>query len=509
MWSTHDDRRRTSRDMPPRSSARYYDTLYAQPSTSRAAPRYAGGLDPADPVPSSSPRDHHHRRRMSVDEPPSHSAAAAKAPPRRSKSINKPTVVASDDGWGTYGGVPAPRPDRVSRHDVEAKTGDGHRKFREKRSGYEEDEAQKLRRAKSHSPRRAAKEAADEPRRTSPQAPAKSNWPGDEYASAAGSGAGLHRSATHGKTPRAPQYYEDDPRGGRARTRDRGYDYATPAPGGGRTTAGEYPPYKSSPLSAPEEKVEKARGKHHAARSREREVPYHAGGLSIPEEKIRGRHHDAPPREREAPYHAGGSAGGSRYSPHEPSSDPPRRGRHGRAAAEDKTGPPDVDSYAAPPRTRHRPSPPSAYEDPYESTSRARQRQSMPPPQARSRYAPDDHEEPAAPPRRRATSMSQGQGRPGYDPRDARDPRVARQQDHYDERPGRSSSGSGESPGRASGGSGGGGGGQPTSAYRKEKGKKIGKQAGKLFMTHAFPVIKQEAVPFLTKAAQAYFEQKR
>ena len=34
-------------------------------------------------------------------------------------------------------------------------------------------------------------------------------------------------------------------------------------------------------------------------------------------------------------------------------------------------------------------------------------------------------------------------------------------------------------------------------------------QAGKLFMTHAVPVIKKEAVPFLTKAAQAYFEQQK
>lgn len=48
-----------------------------------------------------------------------------------------------------------------------------------------------------------------------------------------------------------------------------------------------------------------------------------------------------------------------------------------------------------------------------------------------------------------------------------------------------------------------------TGSTSKNKQKKWGKQAGKLFMTHAVPVIKQEAVPFLTKAAQAYMEQKK
>lgn len=59
---------------------------------------------------------------------------------------------------------------------------------------------------------------------------------------------------------------------------------------------------------------------------------------------------------------------------------------------------------------------------------------------------------------------------------------------------------------------GGGGGGAAAGASKSSnanKQKKWGKQAGKLFMTHAVPVIKQEAVPFLTKAAQAYMEGKK
>lgn len=54
-----------------------------------------------------------------------------------------------------------------------------------------------------------------------------------------------------------------------------------------------------------------------------------------------------------------------------------------------------------------------------------------------------------------------------------------------------------------------GGTGSGDGSRKDKKGKKWPKQAGQLFMTHAVPVIKKEAVPFLTKAAQAYIEQQR
>lgn len=471
MYSIYDDRRRPARDMPPSSSARYYDTLYAQPS-SRTAPRYAG-LDPADPSSSSSaPYDRHHRRRGSVDE-------SATRPSRRT-----PKVVASDDGWGSHDTPHHHR--RSSRHDVETKNGEGHRRFREKRSGYEEDEAQNLRRAKSHSPRRAAREA-EEPRRASPQAQAapKSSWAatGDDYAAAAGAGAGLHRSATTGRKPRAEQYYDDDiPRVGRSKARDRGYEYSTAAPAVPRPSIGDYPPYRTTPPpTSSRDADEKLGGKQH-------------------------RGHDARSRERgEKPYHSAAGVA-SAYSQYDPpiAPEPPRRGRH----ADDYplSAQPSSSSQPAP-RMRHhqhRAPPPDDYDDPYDraappSRSARQQRQSVPPPQARSRYEDDYEQDPSdPPPRRRATSMSQGgPGRGAYDA-------GGRERRYYDERPGRSST--------TAAGMGREGGGAASGAYDnkgREKGKKIGKQAGKLFMTHAFPVIKQEAVPFLTKAAQAYFEQKR
>lgn len=476
MYSTYDDRRRSGRDMPPRSSARYYDTVYAQPS-SRATPRYTE-LDPTEPS-SSAAYDRHHRRR-SVDE------SAARS------SRRTPKVVASDDGWGAHD--TAAYPGRSSRHDVETKNGEGHRRFREKRGGYEVDEAQNLRRAKSYSPRRAAREAED-PRRSSPaQTAPKSSWGADEYtAAAAGAGvgagaAGLHRSATTGKKSRAEQYYDDDPpRTGRGKARDRGYEYSTAAPAAPRPPIGDYSPYRTSPPSSSRDADEKLGGKqyrgHDSGRSRERgDKPYHSAGA---------------------------------YGQYDPPSvpEPPRRGRH--AAADYPPAQPASSSSSShpqpAPRTRHRA---DDYDDPYDRTSPSSrtsrpQRQSVPPPQARSRYADEyDQQDPYhTPPRRRATSMSHGGGAPGRGGYDA-GPR-AREREYYDddERPGRrSTSGSGASAGR------GGGAAAASGAYgdnRKDKGKKIGKQAGKLFMTHAFPVIKQEAVPFLTKAAQAYFEQKR
>lgn len=483
MYSAYDDRRRSGRDMPPSSSARYYDTVYAQPSSrsaAAAAPRYADSDDRAEP---SYDRHAHHGRRKSVDE------SAAKA------SRRTPKVVASDDGWGSSAREPAYQPGRSSRHDVETKNGEGHRRFREKRGGYEEDEALNLRRAKSHSPRRAAREAAEEVRRTSPQAPPKSSWSpaADDYAAAStgagAAGAGLRRSATTGRKARTEQYYDEDPRLARGATkpRERGYDYGSAAPSIPRPPVGEH--YRTSPPSST------ARD----ARSRDPrpDKPYHSTGAG------------AAPSAYTSPYEP----------PHAP--EPPRRGRHGGRSAAAGDDPYSSAAQHSTARARHRAD--DYDDDPYGraapgATSRARpQRQSMPP-QARSRYADEYEPDPAyAAPRRRATSMSQGGG-PGLSGRSAYDG-AARPRDYYDERPTRSSTmpataggregRTGGSPGATAASAGYATGGAGGSGKGKDKGKKIGKQAGKLFMTHAFPVIKQEAVPFLTKAAQAYFEQKR
>lgn len=507
MWAYDDRRGRGTRDIPPSSSARYYDSIYANTNPGRTSSRYQD-VDPPPPPASTAAYDRHHQHRrksvpVNLDEGrPSHSHSHT-----HSRRAN---VVASDDGRGSRDAYGSVYPERSSRHDAEAKTSDGHRRFREKRGGYETEEALNLRRAKSYSPRRAAREA-EAPRHASPQAPPKSNWGGagdgddtDDY------GAGLRRSATTGKKGRGQQYYEDDPRlgVGGSKTRDRGargggYEYATaPAPATEmpRPPLGDYSPYKSSPLSSSSRGSDEKVGKH------------------------RGRDRDPRGRDPEPTYY------GSGYTPYEPEPQPSRHGRHSSRAAEDPSrvagsgvaGWDDDDkgysttaaAAAAPPRdarSRHRPPPPPA--DDYDDQSaydrpipRQRHRSSMPPPQARSRYQDGGaggagYDDPYAagpvPPRQRAASMSQprrydtgaggyGGGVGGADyPRD-------RKGGYYDDP--RSSNGAG---------------GATASSGKKTKGKQIHKQAGKLFMTHAFPVIKQEAVPFLTKAAQAYFDNRK
>lgn len=445
-------------------------------------------------------------------------------------------VVASDDGTGyPYGGADGARdvygssyPGKKSRHDVEQKTGDRDRRFREKRGTYETDEAEKLRRAKSYSPRRAAREA-EAPRRVSPQAP-KSTWPEDEYA---GAGPHHHRSSkkSHkGGKGGAAQYYDDDPyasyyasqaqaqaqappprsskktdRGGNAAA----YDYAPGAEDMPRPPMGEHAPYKSSPLSSYPEADEKP-SKHHRKRDKN---PY---GASDPYGGATGYEDYAAPKAGTSYDRAGyGAAAAASAVPEE--APPPRRSRHSKHH-DDRGAAAGVDEYGYPaqpppqPRGRHR-APPSGGDygeaDSYDRAPppRPRHRQSMPP-QPRSQYPDDPYDndpygQSAAPPRRRATSVNYGRQQQdryggGGDPR---------RDQYYDDgygRGGGSPSGSGGSGGYAGGGAGAAGG-----KKGNKKSKAYAQQAGKLFMTHAVPVIKKEAVPFLTKAAQAYFEQQK
>ncbi|KUI53161.1 hypothetical protein VP1G_00815 [Cytospora mali] len=453
MWAYDDGRGRRARDVPSsRQAPYYYDDAYDQaaPRSSRAA--YEDPLSQAQP-PS---RDRHRRKSIHADpdEP-------------RSSRRHVPagvSVVASDDdpeyrhGRSSRDVYGSSHPERSSRHDAEAKTSDRNRHFRDKRGSWENGEAENLRRAKSYSPRRAAREAEAEPTRgVSPHA-SKSGWPEDDYAQ----GSGHHRSSKKSKAPK--QYYEDDPRAGNTaeqpphgRTWDRaspGYDYPPSAADMPRPPMGDQPPYKSALKSqpAPEEKPSK--------HSRRREKDYYGSGYD-----------DAPTNG--AGYDRGAYSGVD---------EPPRRS-HRSKRHEDKPGRGDDAYQPQSQRGRHRSQPPQDdYEeaDPYERVQhRPRHRQSMPP-QARSRYPDDaygDNYGQAKPPRR-ASSMNHG------------DPR---RKQYYEDAYGRSGgSGSG------SGGSG-----------KDKKGRKWQKQAGQLFMTHAVPVIKKEAVPFLTKAAQAYIEQQR
>lgn len=485
MYSTYDDRRRGGRDIPPSSSSRYYDSLYAQPS--RSVPRHA-------PVPEAAEPDHHHRRhrRKSVGD----EALGGRPSHRKSKA----TVVPSDDGVG-YGGAAAYPEAPTSRHDVEAKTGDGHKRFRDKRGGYETDEAQHMR-SKSYSPRGAEREV-DQHRHASPQVPPKSAWADDAQHAPEND---LHRSATTGskKSRHTPQYYDEDAalRSRHSKSRDygaAGHDYTT-ATGMPRPPMGDYSPYAASPHSSSRGSDEKVGKKHH------RETPYHGTGYGQPEadpaEPPRHSRHHRPAEDRAA---AAAAYHDDRHAAQPPPARGEPRGRHRQAPPPESLDDPYAAAAAAPPkphppRARHQRAPPPADNpyDPYDRAPppRARQRQSMPP-QGRSRYA-DGYESDAygaggPPPHRRAKSVNH------------REPRHA---GGGDERAPRGGGSPALDPAATAG---------MTSSQKKaahkaakaEKGKKIGKQAGKMFMTHAFPVIKQEAVPFLTKAAQAYFEQQK
>ncbi|KAK7721480.1 hypothetical protein SLS63_009594 [Diaporthe eres] len=505
MWAYDDGRGHRARDIPSSRPANYYDDAYE-----RAPPRSSRHAYP-EPQPKHSSHDRHRRKSAMVD---------PEAPRPRRNTHGGVNVVASDDGSGYPYGANGARgdvygssyPGRKSRHDVEQKTGDKDRRFREKRGTYETDEAEKLRRAKSYSPRRAAREA-EVPRRVSPQAP-KSTWPEDEYAAQAG--AAPHRRSSK-KSSKAPQYYEDDPyasyyasQAPRAKKSDRGgnagYDYAPSAEEMPRPPLGEHAPYKSSPLNnsyaeVPDEKP----SKHH----RKRDKDYYGNGYDDYAAPKAGTSYDRGGGYGAAAAGAGAGAGGAAAAAAAPTATaaddapPPRRSRHGKHH-DDRAG---ADEYGYPPqpqaRGRHRPQPAGDYgdTDPYDRApppaARPRHRQSMPP-QSRSQYPEDPYDDPygqaAAPPRRRATSVNYGnQDRYGGGGGGGRD-------QYYDDAYGRG----GGSPSGSSGSKNkNGGGGNP------KKGKAYAQKAGNLFMTHAVPVIKKEAVPFLTKAAQAYFEQQK
>lgn len=512
MWAYDDGRGRRARDIPSSRPANYYDDAYE-----RAPPRSSRHAYP-DPLPKHSSHDRHRRKSALVD---------PEEPRPRRNTHGGVNVVASDDGsaypyGGGGGGGDGSRdiygssyPGRKSRHDVEYKNDDSNRRFREKRGTWETDEAEKLRRAKSYSPKRAAREA-EAPRRVSPQAP-KSTWPEDEYAAAAQDGLGSskhhHRSSNKkgSKHGGASQYYDEDPyasyyasqappppRG--KKDRDRGgnaaYDnYATPsAKDMPPPPMGEHAPYKSSPLGSYPEAADEKPSKHH----RKRDKDYYGTGYE-----------DYTAPKAGTSYDRGGGYGAAAA---EETPAPPRRSRHSkhhddRAAA----GMAGMDEYGYPPqpqpqapRGRHRAAGDYGDTDPYESRApppRPRHRQSMPP-QPRSQYPDDPYDDPygQAAPRRRATSVNYGRHGGGGDRYGGggRDP-------YYDDGYGRG----GGSPSGSSGAGAAGAGAAAGGKKGNKKSKAYAQQAGKLFMTHAVPVIKKEAVPFLTKAAQAYFEQQK
>lgn len=458
MWAYDDDlgRGRRTREpprtstRPSRSAAYYYDDAYDRPAYSSS--RY----QQSEPV---SSHDRHRRK-----------SGPSANPGDELKSSRHANVIASDDGSDFYRRAtrdPYAYPERASRHDVEQKTSDRSKKFRQKRGTWEADESQNLRRAKSHSPRRAAREV-ETSRNPSPPTATKSAW-GDEV--------DPYGRTSNKKSRAAPQYNDPEPYAtdyGKSWGRDAGgYDYTSagmPRPPMGTAAPAEDKPSKHSRRSG--------REKHHTSNPYE-DDPYAAAG-----------------------YDRGAT---STFADDEK---PSRRSHHSSKAARE-----EVDPYSSQSRGRHRSVPFGAedYEDPYARSApppRAQHRQSMPP-RTRSRYGEDpgpdggDYEDPyySSASRRRAASVNHGAYYGSAD-RYARDPRERRNPQYYDDdRYGRSSSGgSGGSPADAAGGS---------SSSKKQKGKQWQKQAGKLFMTHAVPVIKKEAVPFLTKAAQAYFDQKR
>lgn len=503
MWAYDDGRDRRTRDIPSSRPANYYDDAYE-----RAPPPRSSRHAYPEPQPKHSSHDRHRRKSALVDpEGPR---------PRRNTHHAGVNVVASDDGSGyPYGGdgsrdvYGSSHPGKKSRHDVEHKTGDRDRRFREKRGTYETDEAENLRRAKSYSPRRAAREA-EAPRRVSPKAP-KSTWPEDEYAAAQAGAAGSHHRSSK-KSSKGAQNYEDDPyasyyasqaQAPRSKKTDRGnaaYDYAPSAEDMPRPPMGEHAPYKSSPLSSYPEADEKP-SKHH----RKRDKAQYGNGYED---------YAAPGGNAGTSYDRAGYGAAAQAAAAEEA--PPRRSRHGKHH-DDRAGA-DEHSTSYPPqsqaRGRHRAPPAGDYggdahaEHPYDRAApppqpRPRHRQSMPP-QPRSQYPEDNpyDNDPAygqaAAPRRRATSVNYGRQQDRYGGGDPR------RDQYYDD-------GYGRGGGSPSGSGGGAGAGAAGAAGRKnnKKSKAYAQQAGKLFMTHAVPVIKKEAVPFLTKAAQAYFEQQK
>lgn len=463
MWAYEDGRGRRTSDLPRSSATSSRPVYYYDDDGGYGRPAYTSGrYAQQDPIPQTSSR----RKSIPVN-------SADTRPSRRAN------VVASDDG-SDYGYGRNSRtvygsslyPERLSRHDVERKTSTRDKNFRDKRSTWAEDEARNMKRAKSYSPQRATRDMeAQLPRKQSP--PAKSSiWPEDDY------------TRKSGKKGTAQQYYEEHPLADYGKTRDRGAAYDYPSAGVSRQPMTDRSPYK---ISAPS--VDETPSRH----SRGREKVYHDSGYDDYPKTTKG-------------YDRGFAAEKSSSRSHRHS-----KAREDQGAWESD---PYSDQPQAPHRGRYRPDATATaattpggigdYSDPYDrATPTARQRQSLPP-RARSRYAEDDtaaYEDPYGPPRRRANSVSQGaRGRDRYgDPDVATGTRNRKDPYYYDDQYARGSPGGspGPDPGVASGSS------------SKKKGKKWPQQAGKLFMTHAVPVIRKEAVPFLTKAAQAYFEQRR
>lgn len=498
MWAYDDGRGRRARDIPSSRPANYYDDAYE-----RAPPRSSRHAYP-DPLPKHSSHDRHRRKSALVD---------PEEPRPRRNTHGGVNVVASDDGSAyPYGGggdgargdiYGSSYPGRKSRHDVEYKNDDSNRRFREKRGTWETDEAEKLRRAKSYSPKRAAREAEAAPRRVSPQAP-KSSWPEDEYAAqAAGLGSQQHhRSSKKGSKGGAHQYYDEDPYASyyasqapppRGKKSDRGGnaaygDYATPsAKDMPPPPMGDHAPYKSSPLNSSYPEADEKPSKHH--RKRDNKDYYGTG------------YNDYAAPKANTSYDRGGYGAAAAAA----EETPPRRSRHSKHH-DDRGAAAGMDSeYGYPPqaRGRHRAAPAGGGggdygdTDPYDrAPPRPRHRQSMPP-QPRSQYPADDpYDDPyaQAAPRRRATSVNYGRG--------GGDRYGGGRDQYYDD-------GYGRGGGSPSGSSGAGAAGAAGGKKGNKKSKAYAQQAGKLFMTHAVPVIKKEAVPFLTKAAQAYFEQQK
>lgn len=412
MWAYDDDlgRGRRARDLPRSSAAgpsRYY---YDDPPYSSSSPRYQ--QPDSQPAASSS---HRSRRRTSV--PP----ADLPEPTSKSSSSRRANVVASDDGSDFYRRStrdPFAYPERSSRHDVEAKTSDRSRKFREKRGTYDTDESENWRRAKSHSPRRAAARDVDASRNPSPPT-AKSAWadnPADAY----------------GRT---------------ASSTKKSYD----------PYAAEYAKYKDYTAAAPPED----KSSKHARRAKYcADDDYAAAGYD-----------DRPPRHRSSK---------PRDDPVDPYGTQSHRGRY-RGGGPDEYDDPYASRSAPPPRAKHRQSLPPRTRSRYDGYDEG--------PEGRRDYGDDSYYNQPAPSRRRAAS--------GSDPGRVR--RERPQQYYGDDRyEARGSPGAGGSPSGAP---------PPArTSSRKEKSKQWQKQAGNLFMTHAVPVLKKEAVPLLTKAAQAYFE---
>ncbi|ROV97365.1 hypothetical protein VMCG_06890 [Cytospora schulzeri] len=452
MRAYDDGRGRRTRDVPSSRAPYYYDNDYdrAAPRSSRVVYEDPLAQTPAQP----SARDRHRRKSIHADPDEPRST--------RRKAHAGVSVVASDDEADHHHGKSSrdvygsSHPDRTSRHDVESKTSDRSRHFRDKRGTWETGEAENLRRAKSYSPHRAVREAEAVPSRNASPHASKSGWPDGQYETS-----GHHRSSRKHRAPK--QYYENDPREGyttdppsRSRTRDRGsteYEYPPSTAEMPRPPMGDQAPYKTSHVAsqaAPEEKPSK--------HSRRREKDYYGSGYDDVPTKGSG-------------YDRGGYG---------VADEAPRRSRHSKKH-DDKPRRGDAGYSAPTQRGRHRSLPPQDdYNDvdPYDRVQdRPRHRQSLPP-RTRSGYPDDPYDTYGeAKPPRRATSVNHGD---------------SRRSRYYDDSYGRS------------GGSGSGG-----DVRRDKKGKKWPKQAGQLFMTHAVPVIKKEAVPFLTKAAQAYMEQQR